>query len=212
MAPASHDVGDREASLFATLATKTERARLYISRRLPHDIQRFVSPEDVLQEVWVTAFEDFARANLVGTDAVERWLMTVVKRRLVDAIRTARRLKRGGGHRIVAEADTRSASFVALFDSVAPRGRTPSAEMSAKETELTIRFAVASLPGNYRQVLELYYIDGKCRANIAEELRTTIGAVNSLLFRARTRLRERVGTGSDFFSGHQQRSRARVAP
>lgn len=190
-----------EARLHAHLATRAARYWRFIAGTIPRDLQGQLSPEDVLQEVWITAFRGIGRVKLVGPDALDRWLMTTVKRRLIDALRTARRLKRGGKQRFSVDPADRSASFLALFDRVVPQGRTPSGEASAREAELAVRLALAALPKDQRSAIELYYIAGKTRADVAREMQTTLSAVNSLLYRARENLRGRLGSASTFFSG-----------
>ena len=192
--------GDLEGQLRVFLATSAKKLRDYVARRIPRDIQRQISVEDILQDVWTTAFQSCGRVKLAGPDALDRWLMTLAKRRLVDGIRTVRRLKRGGGQRLVEESTKRSESFLAIFDHVASWRQTPSRESSAREAELAVRFAVASLPGKHRRVIEMHYIEGRTRADIAQAMQTTISAINSLLYRARENLRDRLGSASRFFS------------
>ena len=60
-----------------------------LQRRLPLDLQRVVSAEDLIQDVFVTAFRSFKTLKECDYDAFRAWLFTIARSRAVDAIRRA---------------------------------------------------------------------------------------------------------------------------
>lgn len=189
-----------EAELQVCLAGRAEALREYVAHRIPAPLRRTLCPEDVLQEVWIAAFRDHARVRLVGPDALERWVATIANRKLIDAIRHARRIKRGRDWRCIAESDKRTASFVALVDLVAPGNRTPSRDSSAKEAAQAVRVALAGLPEDWRRAVWMRHIEGRTPAEMAAAMHRTLPAVNSLVFRGLQELRTRLGHAGKFFS------------
>ncbi len=189
-----------EVALQAFLTADSERLRRYITSRIPPDLRAVASPDDLLQEVWISAFRGLSEFRADGPDALARWSTTLANRRLIDTFKAARALKRRGARRAVRLEYDRESSMVTLFDRVAPCLQTPSSEVSAKEAARAIRIALASLPDDHRRVIWMRHIEGHSIAEIAEVLHRTEAAVGSLLFRARKQLGTRLGRASKFFS------------
>ncbi len=173
--------------------------RAYIGRHIPVELQRAIAPEDVLQDTWASAFKNLASFRADEPNAMERWLTAIAKRRVVDAIKRAARLKRGGEHRFEYEADHAS-SLVGLFDSVASAGRTPSGEAAIAEALDAVQIAVASLPPARKQAIWMRHIEGRSLHEIAESMGRTAAAVNSLLFHGLQQLSERLGSADRYLS------------
>ena len=57
--------------------------------------------DDILQEVWIAAYRTITGFQPAGPGAVDRWLITITHSKLVDAVRYARRAKRGGDRRYI---------------------------------------------------------------------------------------------------------------
>ena len=68
----------------------------------------------------------------------------------------------------------------------------PDARAARRERAEEVAEAVASLPANQRGVVLLRHFEGLSYAEIAEVLGTSTSAVESLLFRARKTLAERI--------------------
>ncbi len=107
-----------DSGLQALLMERAERLHNYVQRRMPADVQRVIASEDILQEVWVSVFRGISGFTPDRHDAFDRWLTRITERKLLDAIRDTRRLKRGGGHRIEREARRRTTSYLDLFGRV----------------------------------------------------------------------------------------------
>lgn len=189
-----------DSELQALLMGQAERLHAYVGRRIPADVQRVVAVEDVLQEVWLAAFQGFANFTARGPNAFDRWLTKIAETKLIDAIRRVRRLKRGRGHRIEHEARSRSASYLDLFARVASKQRTPSSEEAAREATHAVQIALCSLPDNHQQAIRMRHIDGLPHAEVADAMEKSCPAINSLLYRGMRMLRDQLGPAGRFFS------------
>ncbi len=199
-------VGNRHLSdsdLQILLMQRAERLHEQVQWKIPESLSSLLSADDVLQEVWVAAFRGLPgfRANHPG--ALDRWLTTIADRKLVDAIRTARRIKRGGRHRIEYTGQRRTTSCLDLFGRISCGQRTPSSEEGAREVQHAVHIALGALPANYRQAITLFHLQGRSRAEVAHAMKTSASAVNGLLYRALGRLRELIGPSARFFSDDQ---------
>ena len=74
----------------------------------------------------------------------------------------------------------------------ADKSQSPSGQVEVKERSEQIREALASLPSNYRVVIELRHYQEMSYDEIAEELKIPLSDVKSNLFRARKLLAEKL--------------------
>ncbi len=187
------------ALLMASLMTRADSLRRYVTGKIPPRLRRTVSSDDILQDVWITAVRNIADVRPDGSEDLDRWLMRVAQRRIADAIRRADAAKRGGRDTLVYNRRV-TTSFVDLFSRVSGCGVTPSAEVSVKEAVHAVQIALASLPESCRTAVELRYLQGHSREEIAKIMNRTRAAVNALLFRGMHKLRELLGSVDRFFS------------
>ncbi len=189
-----------EALALGLLMERADRLQTYIRRSMPSDLMRLVSVEDILQEVWINVFGGLTSFRADGPDSFDRWLTSLVQRRLVDAIRKARSLKRGGKRRIGDRVQMRTTSYLNLFDRVACKQRTPSSEDAAKEAVHAVQIALSTLPEDYRCAITMRHLDGHSQAEVAVAMARTLPAINSLLYRGLRMLRARLEPARRFFS------------
>ena len=192
--------GVNEVALQAALMELAPGHRAYVESRMPPGLRRVMGPDDILQEVWVTAFRDFGAARVTDRKSLAGWTMTLVKRRLLDQIRATRRLKRGREFRPLHDAAPASRSVAQLLDQLALTTTTPSRRFASKEAEFAVRIAIAGLPEHQRQALWLHYFEGLKLEQIAQRTGRTVGSVKMLLKRSRDAMRESLGRASRFFS------------
>ena len=189
-----------EPALQEYLLQDAKRLRGYISAKIPCDLASVLAADDVMQEVWLTAFRGRATFRADRPDALARWITTLTNRRLVDAFRAARALKRRGQAPFGRAADNCASSMIDLFDQLSSKPHTPSSEASRNEAVQAVRLAMAGLPEERRMAVWMRHIDGCSVADIAKKLEKTIPAVHGLLFRARRQLSDQLGRASRFFS------------
>lgn len=140
----------------------------FLVRRCDHSVA-----EDLTQEVFVTA----ARAMALGDGAKVTlpWLMTAARSRLIDHYRAEGRRERN-----------LSLAWSVRTDSVAP-----SAEASSGDRSLSVATerALMALPTRQRVALVLHHVDDLPVAEVADRLGKSVRATESLLARARRRLK-----------------------
>ena len=170
----------------------------YLKKRIPVGLRRVISPEDIMQDVWMVA------ANKIGgiqrSDEVGAWLMKATKNMLADAIKRAVAAKRGGRMRLdynVRPASSSGLEPLALAESTQ---RTPSSEDAAREAAYAVRSAVRLLPDRYREAVTLRYLQEESVSVVARRLRSTVPATRGLLYRGIRIMRKHLGPAWRFFS------------
>ena len=130
--------------------------------------------EDAVQEaflaVWRSA-DSYRRERAKPST----WILTLVHRRAVDLVRRE---------------DRRRAER--LDESPEPAGATASDEFDLRDRRSTVQAALAQLPDDQREALELAYYGGYTQSELAERLGVPLGTIKSRMFTGLTRLRELV--------------------
>ena len=165
----------------------------FIQRRMSGALRQRVDPDDIVQEVSLTAVRS-AGALPVVRDAYG-WLCHVAEQRIIDAHRRLlATAKRGGGRVASLEAypagnDTGGGLASILAASIT----SPSMAMSREAKEARLHAAVAELPELQRQVIQMRYVDGLATRDIAERLGKSDVAIRVMLSRTIKALEERLG-------------------
>jgi RNA polymerase sigma-70 factor (ECF subfamily) len=164
-------MGDTQS--FALLVSKYEhRLRSYCRSRLPDS-----EVDDTVQDIFLKAFKSLAGFRLGRS--FPPWIFSI-----------ARSCIAGKKHRYRNEEDKR-ARFVAEYGAVSGVNE----GMERLEAEFLLR-AVAALPRNYRDVVELYYLAELDTEQTAKTLGIGLEAVKTRLFRARKLLQEMLENGN----------------
>lgn len=188
--------GDREA-LGALLRRHGPRVRATL--QINPKWHSVLEPNDVMQ---VTYFDAIHQIHRLPADvkAFAAWLRKVARNNLLSAVEWLEREKRPQPQdRIQPPPDANPIEW--LCGLVTGTGTTPSRAAAKDETRDILAAELEKLPADYREVLRLVFFEGKSVAETAEALGRTRGAVYMLRHRALERLRQRLGTGADFFSG-----------
>ena len=192
------------ARVQALLMPRAESVHGFVKRRIPATLAAEIAPDDVLQEVWMSVFHGGHLGEVVRLDAIgdlDTWLLTVARRKLVDAIKKARRIQRGGGMMLKRYCGGgRTNSQWDLISLMAARQRTPSSEEAAMEAVTAIQNALSSLPEDYREVITLHHLEGLPHGDVALIMQRSRHAVRGLLRRGMLELRQSMGASSQFFS------------
>lgn len=172
-----------------------------LKAKLPGDLRSAISVDDVLQETFIHAFRDIGRFQPEADHSFAAWLRAVADHRLQDAIKTERRKKRGGWHHRVEKADDPDASSLIDFVEMLSAGSsTPSRYLARREAIQAVQVAIAGLPEDYRQAVQLHFLDGKSLEEVAVALDRTPGAVRGLLDRAKKKMRAALDRSSLYLS------------
>ena len=149
-----------------------------VAYRLAYRILRDqVLAQDAVQEAFLGAWRTATSFDPARGKA-STWLLTLVHRRAVDLVRREDR-RRG---------DVLDPPTPAAVESV-----DETAEI--RERRRTVQAALAQLPSEQREALELAYYGGLTQSELAEHLGVPLGTVKSRMFIALTRLRELLDPG-----------------
>ena len=143
-----------------------------------HLLREARDAEDIVEEtfwqVWRNAARYDAARGTVGT-----WLLTICRSRALDRLRSRHRRR-----------EDATIDDAATFESPAPD---PVSAMVTSETGRIVREALAELPVEQRQAVELAYFRGLSQSEIAEKTGQPLGTVKTRVRLAMVKLRERLG-------------------
>ena len=156
-------------------------------------LQNEANAEDVTQEVFIEIFRSVARFR--GASELSTWIYRIAVQKALEHIRTSRRRKRSG-------------IFFSLFSleqqvavpTEAPFYH-PGILLENKERAAILFSAVSKLPVNQRTAFVLHKVEGLSQAEIAEIMKSTVSAVESLIVRAKLNLRELL---SDYYDQNER--------
>lgn len=136
---------------------------------------------DLLQETFMQAWRNASRYD-AGRGSEIAWLLTIARSRAIDRIR-ARRTRSTREEEAARE-------ISATRTSVESAGTGEAAEL--REARDLIAGALAELPGEQREVIELAYFEGKSHSEIAEQLGQPLGSVKTRIQLGMKKLRTRL--------------------
>ena len=164
--------GDGEA--FRGLFGRYAPSAMAIARRVVR--QPFLA-EEIVQEAFLAVWR-----NPGGYDqargSVRAWLMGMVHHRAVDLVRREESQRRRAEESQLTEATVVEDPAQQVVD-----------EIGLPEERETVRGALADLPPEQRQVIELMYFDGLSQSKIADKLSLPLGTVKSRTLLGMRRLR-----------------------
>ena len=178
-----------EQQLLYALQQRQESAfKLLVDRykdRLYNTILGFipveVDAEDVLQDVFVKVFENIG--NFKGESLLGTWMYRIAVTQSLDAIRKKKRKKR----------DATVVSWFGIESSVeiiSVESFHPGVLSENKEQAVELFKAMQQLNDHQRAAFVLQKIEGLTQQEIAAVLKLSVGAVESLLSRAKENLRK----------------------
>ena len=167
-----------DAELVRRMRSKDERALgTFYDRWFPvvHGVvsRMLESPddvEDVVEEAFWQAWRQAERFE-VERGSVQTWLLTIARSRALDRLRSRRRLREEPLVDSTAEADTSVPTPAAPSD--------PLADAEHAEQSRIVRAALADLPPEQREALELGYFGGLSQTEIAEHTGQPLGTIKS---------------------------------
>ncbi|WP_373652771.1 sigma-70 family RNA polymerase sigma factor [Schlesneria sp. DSM 10557] len=176
--------------LASFVETKRPQLLAYIQNNLGPALRKKLEPDDILQEVVLTALGSFEAFNVPGRDPF-KLLCQIAEQRIIDA------------HRHHVAAQKRSVDREVSID-VAPAGHhargflqllaasmtTPSQAFSRDQKEFLLQEAVSSLPEEQRELLRLRYVEGLPTRDVATRMGKSDGAVRVLLTRTLSKLQQ----------------------
>lgn len=185
-------VAGDEAALEELLLSRHEQLVRHIDRKISSQVQARVAAEDIVQQTYLQVFKSIGGFQPRGVGAFYAWLKTVAGRKLIDASRSRGR-EQLAAKPLAVGADSQGQSGAAsLMGMLAASGAGPGGRAMEDELRDAFRVALANLPDNYREVVQLRYLEDRSLEEVAERLAITPGAARGLCHRARQALRDEI--------------------
>ena len=190
--------GDRDA-LCQLLEEHGTGVRGALAGAIPKRWQSMLAIDDVMQETYTDAFLDVSDFVSRGRGSFQRWLATIAKHNLLNAIQMLEAEKRGGNRRRIGS-EMREDSYVSLYDRLGGTTTTPSRHLARREARTALQHAIEQLPEDYRRAVQLYDLEGRPIEELSSVLKRRPGAVFMLRARAHRALRRILGATSKYLS------------
>ena len=189
------------AALDRLLLDSYEPLTAHIGAQLPADLRRLIGVDDIVQLVYSQAFRGIREFEVRGDGCWISWLKAISDNRIRDALRAERAKKRGGDFRQLISVGKEGSPFVeSLVGEYATTTATPSREVARGEAIKAIQVAIAGLPEENREVVQLRYFEDCPVDEIARRLDKSPGAVRGLLDRSKQKIRESLQSASRYLS------------
>jgi RNA polymerase sigma-70 factor (ECF subfamily) len=152
---------------------------------------RRADAEDLVQDTYLKAFESYQRTSFASSDNLRIWMLKILTNTYLDRYRRQMRspeVQRAGW------TGNLSDNLLEIVPCPQPG---PDAELEQKMFCIAVAEAMASLPGDVRIAVTLYFVEGLTYEEIAEATSCPIGTVTSRLWRGRRALRAGLAEFSD---------------
>jgi RNA polymerase sigma-70 factor (ECF subfamily) len=169
-------VREGDAAAFAVIYERHATAAFSLAYRMTG---RRGAAEDVVQEAFISLWRSGGRYDPTR-GSVRTWVLAVVHHRAIDALR------RGIRH------DRHRASDEGIEERFEAKERTD-AQVARREEATEVRAALATLPADQCQAIELAYFGGFSHSEIATMLETPIGTVKGRIRLGLEKLRGQLG-------------------
>jgi RNA polymerase sigma-70 factor, ECF subfamily len=191
----------------AALAEFVELKRLpllsFIQKSTSDQLRRKIEPDDILQEVAMSAVGAIEEIELGDRDPFS-WLCRLAERRIIDAHRRYFAQKRDAEKEVGLQAGSANGGGAGLIDVLVASMTSPSSAFKRGQREFALLEALAQLPEDNRLALQLRYVENLPSKEIAERLGRTDGATRVLLTRSLQKLHALLGE-NDLFESFQSR-------
>jgi RNA polymerase sigma-70 factor (ECF subfamily) len=142
--------------------------------------------EDVVEEAFWQAWRQAGRFD-AERGSVQTWLLTIARSRALDRLRSLKR------HREQSIDEVVSSSVVAGDSPLTASAPDPLLAAELEERGVRVRAALAELPREQREALELGYFGGLSQSEIAERTGQPLGTVKTRMRLALIKMRDRLG-------------------
>jgi len=156
-------------------------------------LQHPENAEDVAQEVFVEVFRSVARFR--GECSISTWIYRITVQKALEHIRTSHRGKRFGIHISLfgREEQTEIPAETRFYH--------PGIQLENKERSAILFQAISKLPVNQRTAFILHKVEGLSQTEIAGIMETSVSAIESLMVRARQKLKVLL---SDYYENNER--------
>jgi RNA polymerase sigma-70 factor, ECF subfamily len=192
-ASSAHAPEDQDSLLLSRMADgdETALALLYdsLSERV-HTLAYWIlkdadDAEDVMEETFWQAWRSASQFDRQRASA-STWLLMITRSRALDRLRAQRR-----------RADRTAAAAATFLEDLNGNVRTSALQPEVPESGAKLSAALAALPPEQRQALQLAYFGGLTHAEISEQIAQPLGTVKTRIRLAMQKLREQLAALRD---------------
>ena len=163
---------------------------LAYQERILNTCYRFVNnrqdAEDIAQNVFLELYQSIHTFR--GQSSLSTWTYRIAVTKSLDFVRRMNRKKRLGHlKRLFVSQDEERAAALEREDLNAPPDK-----LEAEERSALLSQAVAALPDSQRVAITLSKYEGLSQAEVAQIMKTTVSAVESLIHRAKKNLQKQL--------------------
>jgi len=191
--------GDRLA-LVKLMAVHGPTLRARAEALMDPAIKAKVSPDDVLQEVYLDLAQRIQRFEDRGPGSFLHWLNAILDQKVAHAQHAAHRKVRDIGREVAAE-QLRADSYWNLLDNLYANSTAPSRVVRREEALSALFTCLADLSEPQRQAVQLRYLEGLSVDEVAARLGKSKAAVTALTKRALEALRRAMDQLGEFTHG-----------
>jgi RNA polymerase sigma-70 factor, ECF subfamily len=167
-----------------------ESYRSYLSLlarlQLAHELQGKLDPSDLVQQTLLKAHQNGGQFRGSAEGEHLAWLRTILANTLTDAIRKSAPKAGTGERSLEASLEQSSRRLEAIL---AADQTSPSERVIRHEQLFRLADALAQLPDDQRQAVELRHLQGLATAEIARQMNRSVSAIGGLLQRGLRALR-----------------------
>jgi RNA polymerase sigma-70 factor, ECF subfamily len=191
--PAPSRGGELDLELVLRMQSGDERAlgELYdrwfpiVSGLINRMLKSADDAEDVVEEVFWQAWRKADRYT-PERGSVQTWLLTIARTRALDRLRATRRLREESID------DTTSVAENAASAAAPASASNPLLDVELAERRRLVLAALADLPHEQREAIELGYFGGLSQSEIADEIGQPLGTIKTRMRLALMKLRDRL--------------------
>lgn len=192
--------GDR-AALAKLLAAYHPALRGRAESLMDPALKTKLSPDDLVQEVYLDVARRIDRFEDRGPDSFLNWLHAILKQKLAEARRAAHRKMRDIDREVPVGLGTGSSSYWNLLDNLYSDSTTPSRTARRDEALSALFICIADLSDAQREVIQLRHLEGLSVEEVAVRLGKSKAAVAALCKRALEALRKSMDELGEFTRG-----------
>ena len=184
-APASANLAERQLLALARSGDRQAQSQLYeqhiygstaIRGLLRRSVDDEAEREDLLQEIFLAVVQ--SSGEFRGDSRLSTYLFRVAQLTVLEAHRAANTQKRGGGVRMVTEAE--------WTENPAKEPQSQPLEFAEVETRLALGRLLEKIPEAYREALRLRIVEELDYQEIADRLAIPMNTVGTRIFKGKT--------------------------
>jgi len=191
--------GDRSA-LVKLMTAHGPALRARAEALLDPALKAKLSPDDVLQEVYLDLAQRIQRFEQRGTGSFGHWLNAILNQKLAHAQQIAHRKLRDVAREVPVTGSS-SSSYWNLLDNLYAESGTPSRAVRREEALGALCSCLTDLSELQRQVVQLRYLEGLSVDEVAGRLGKSKAAIAALSKRALEALRHAMDRRGEFTHG-----------